>query len=293
MPRPRLRWTTTWISRWPAWSVKPISADGSDSTWSATQEVVPQHSRSSLAGRTECRASPFWSPLGRATGICSPAEVAVWRAYYRLESLPPDEFIRGFMRLNVKQGVELPPPPTGDPPPWMAKRPGGISAFMETFRTYDLDRDALARFDRPVYFALGGLSNPDQFGEIALRLAGVFPDFQLEVFEERHHFDPPHRIEPERLADSLRALWSRAGAGRPMGSNHPAFSLRWIAAGTCSSGGVRGEVEEGAQAHARAPSLCAEFSSPRRRCRKESRLTGEPSGTTRAPSGSHRSPRSR
>ena len=41
----------------------------------------------------------------------------------------------------------------GDPPAWMAKRPGGIRAFMETFRTYDLDRAALARFDRPVYFA--------------------------------------------------------------------------------------------------------------------------------------------
>ena len=38
----------------------------------------------------------------------SPAEVAVWRAYDRLESLPPDEFIRGFMRLNVRPRVELP-----------------------------------------------------------------------------------------------------------------------------------------------------------------------------------------
>jgi pimeloyl-ACP methyl ester carboxylesterase len=140
----------------------------------------------------------------------SPAEVSVWRAYDRIEGLPPDEFMRAFIRLNVMPGVEPPPPPTGAAPPWMAKRPSGIGAFMKTFRTYDLDRDALARFDRPVYFALGGLSNPDQFGEIATRLAGVFPDFQLEVFEDRHHFDPPHRMEPERLADSLKALWSRA-----------------------------------------------------------------------------------
>lgn len=112
--------------------------------------------------------------------------------------------------MNVKPGVELPPPPSGEPPPWMAKRPGGIRAFTNTFATYDLERDALARFDRPVYFALGGLSNPDQYREIATRLAGVFPDFQLEVFEERHHFDPPHRIEPERLAASLQSLWRRA-----------------------------------------------------------------------------------
>ena len=47
----------------------------------------------------------------------------------------------------------------------------GIRAFMRTFRTYDLDRGAPARFDRPVYFALGGLSNPDQFAAIATRLS--------------------------------------------------------------------------------------------------------------------------
>jgi pimeloyl-ACP methyl ester carboxylesterase len=143
----------------------------------------------------------------------SPAEQALWREYDRLQALPPDQFMRAFMRLNVKPGVALPPPPPGDPPPWMAKRPGGIRAFMKTFETYELDRDALVRLDRPVYFALGGLSNPDQFGAVATRLSRVFPDFELEVFEERHHFDPPHRIEPERLADSLKALWRRADRG--------------------------------------------------------------------------------
>jgi pimeloyl-ACP methyl ester carboxylesterase len=149
---------------------------------------------------------PAWA--GR-WDLSSP-EQALWSEYDRLEALPPGEFMRTFMRLNVKPGVELPPPPAGDPPPWMAKRPGGIRAFMRTFRTYELDQDALARFDRPVYYALGGLSNPDQFGAIATRLSRVFPDFELETFEERHHFDPPHRVEPERLADSLKALWRRA-----------------------------------------------------------------------------------
>jgi pimeloyl-ACP methyl ester carboxylesterase len=139
----------------------------------------------------------------------SPAERTLWSEYDRLEALPPDRFMRAFMELNVRPGVELPPPPSGDPPPWMAKRPGGIGAFMKTFRTYDLARSELARFDGPVYYALGGLSNPNQFGEIAARLERVFPDFQLDVFESRHHFDPPHRVEPERLADSLRALWRR------------------------------------------------------------------------------------
>ena len=40
----------------------------------------------------------------------SPAEQSVWREYDRLEVLPPDEFMRAFMRLNVRPGVEPPPP---------------------------------------------------------------------------------------------------------------------------------------------------------------------------------------
>ena len=46
-------------------------------------------------------------------------------------------------------------------------------------------------------------------------LSRVFvPDFHLEVFPKRHHFDPPHRIEPEGLAELLRRHWEQAEAGR-------------------------------------------------------------------------------
>jgi pimeloyl-ACP methyl ester carboxylesterase len=140
----------------------------------------------------------------------SPAEKAIWLEYDRLEGLPAEQFMPTFMRLGLKPGVPLPAPPPGDPPPWMAKRPAGILAIQRAFKLGEIDRQALRRFDRPVYFALGGLSNPDHYGEIAKRLSGVFPDFELEVFEERHHFDPPHRIEPERLATSLEKFWRRA-----------------------------------------------------------------------------------
>jgi hypothetical protein len=101
----------------------------------------------------------------------------------------------------------------------MAKRPAGIKAFLRTFRSYDLDRARLAAFRPPVFCALGGLSNPDDYGEIASRLARVFfPDFHLEVFPKRHHFDPPHRMEPVRLAELLRRHWEQAernAAARP------------------------------------------------------------------------------
>ena len=138
------------------------------------------------------------------------AEEAVWREFERIMALPPEEMMAAFVRSNLGPGVEPPPPPPGPPPPWMAKRPAGLNAFIQTFNAGELDLDALRRIQAPVYFALGGLSNPDHYEKIAERLAGVFPNFTLEVFEERHHFDPPHRAEPERLAASLRELWARA-----------------------------------------------------------------------------------
>jgi pimeloyl-ACP methyl ester carboxylesterase len=145
----------------------------------------------------------------------SEAERAQSREFEQLDAMSPDEFMAAFVRLQLRPGVAPPAPASGPPPLWMAKRPAGIRAFMRTFRSYDLDRESLRRFGRPVYYALGGLSNPAQYAEIAERLARVFDDFTLEVFEERHHFDPPHRIEPGRLARSLRTHWKRAEAVRP------------------------------------------------------------------------------
>ncbi|HEX2496544.1 MAG TPA: alpha/beta hydrolase [Gaiellaceae bacterium] len=149
-------------------------------------------------------------PAWAGTWDLSPAEQAAWLEHDRLAELPDDEFMPAFMRFGVRPEATLPPPPSGDPPPWLAKRPAGIRALERAFRDGAIDREALRRFDRPVYFALGALSNPDQYEEIARRLSGVFRDFELEVFEERHHFDPPHRIEPERLARALETLWRRA-----------------------------------------------------------------------------------
>jgi hypothetical protein len=93
----------------------------------------------------------------------------------------------------------------------MATRPAGLRAFITAFSSSTLDLDRLRVFERPVYFALGGRSNPDYYGRMANRAREIFPDLTLDVFEQRHHFDPPHRIEPERTARALRAHWARAG----------------------------------------------------------------------------------
>ena len=81
----------------------------------------------------------------------------------------------------------------------MAKRPAGLRALITAFDNGELDLDALRAFHGPVYFGVGGRSNPDYFARMAERLAVIFPDFTIETFPERHHFDPPHRIEPEIL----------------------------------------------------------------------------------------------
>ncbi len=140
----------------------------------------------------------------------SPEHHRFWEAQAELTTRPDEDFMAEFMKTALAPDVPLPPPPVGDPPPWMAVRPAGFQALVSAFMAHDLDRTALARFTQPVYFAVGGLSNTDQYAEIADRLGRVFPDFRLELFPDRHHFDPPHRAEPQTVARSLLALWDRA-----------------------------------------------------------------------------------
>ena len=140
----------------------------------------------------------------------SPEEQVVWGEFDRIATLPSTEMMPAFVAVQLAPGVQAPPPPPGPPPPWMANRPAGLRAFLETFRSSTLDLDCLRAFEQPVYFALGGRSNPHYYGRMAERARAIFPNFTLDVFDERHHFDPPHRIEPERTARALRTHWARA-----------------------------------------------------------------------------------
>lgn len=127
--------------------------------------------------------------------------------------LPGPEAMAHFVKLNLREGVEPTPPPPGGPPPWMASRPAAIRAIGPAFHAHQLDPDDLRKLKCPVLYLLGSLSNPDLYEERAMRAAGLFTDFTMEVFEGRHHFDPPHRAEPGRVADMLRAHWRRAEKG--------------------------------------------------------------------------------
>jgi pimeloyl-ACP methyl ester carboxylesterase len=144
----------------------------------------------------------------------SPEEAAVFDRFRGLKMLPTAELMRAFISVQLAPGIDPPPPQPGPPPSWMPSRLRGIGGFIRAFDAFEPDLDALRAFDRPVYFALGGRGNPDLYARMADRLAGVFPDFTVDRFEGRHHFDPPHRAEPARLATALRILWGRADQRR-------------------------------------------------------------------------------
>jgi hypothetical protein len=86
-----------------------------------------------------------------------------------------------------------------------------LSPIITTFRSSSLDLNRLRAFTQPVLFALGGRSNPDYYGRMAVRAGAIFSNLTVTLFEQRHHFDPPHRIEPERTARVLRVPWGRVG----------------------------------------------------------------------------------
>jgi pimeloyl-ACP methyl ester carboxylesterase len=148
-------------------------------------------------------------PAFAGWGRMSAEERSHMERFQALAGLPDDEMMPAFQRLQLAPGVPLVPPPPGPPPPWMAKRPAGLRAVLRAFFSSDMDLNALARLEQPVYYALGGRSHPDYYARMVGRLGAVIPDFTVELFPERHHFDPPHRAEPARLAASLRSFWSR------------------------------------------------------------------------------------
>jgi pimeloyl-ACP methyl ester carboxylesterase len=144
-------------------------------------------------------------------GDLTPEDAQDWADLNRLMTFPPAEQMQAFMRWQMRPGVEPPvfPQPAGPAPAWMAKRPAGLQAISRAFNTYILDQQRFRLMDRLVYYALGSLST--RFYErAARRLSGLFPNMQVEEYEGRSHFDPPHRAEAERFARALRLLWARS-----------------------------------------------------------------------------------
>jgi pimeloyl-ACP methyl ester carboxylesterase len=156
-------------------------------------------------------AEPAWAGVEGRT----PEEEAATDRVLTTIDLPPDEMLPAFTRAQLADGVEPPPSPPGPPPPWMASRPPGTRAIATAFQRFVFPAADMQAFERPVLFVLGGLSNPAYYRRMAERLATSFSDLRLEVFDGRHHFDPPHRAEPERYARLLEDHWRRAETQSP------------------------------------------------------------------------------
>jgi pimeloyl-ACP methyl ester carboxylesterase len=129
-----------------------------------------------------------------------------WPEFDEALLLPPGESTAAFMRLQVADDVILPPSPAGNPPPWMAKRPAGIRAFVGALRRHRVQPAEYARFASPVYFSRGSRTH-SRWEAMQTRLAGLFPDFTGEVFEGLHHLNTSHQAEPDRVAATLTSFW--------------------------------------------------------------------------------------
>ena len=163
-----------------------------------------------LAHGNRLRSLALIEPAWIGNAGWTPEEIRYWAEEERASALPGPDFMRDFMRTGLRPGVPL-PQPQGPTPDWMAKRPAGLRAFMAAFKGGDLDHSRLRHFSRPVYVAYGDQSAVVE--EIkAKRLAGIFPDCRVEVYEGTHHFAPPQRLRPGRFAASLREVWARGDA---------------------------------------------------------------------------------
>jgi pimeloyl-ACP methyl ester carboxylesterase len=125
-----------------------------------------------------------------------------------LAGLAGPDFMRAFVGLQVRSGVEV-PPPAGPPPPWMRSRPAGIAAMMAAFREHRFDRAQLRNCEFPVFLGYGDLTG-EQVEVQAAVLARLLPDIHVRRFSGVHHFVPPQQVYTPEHIRALRGLWARA-----------------------------------------------------------------------------------
>jgi pimeloyl-ACP methyl ester carboxylesterase len=173
----------------------------------------------------------------------APQERALRREFDRLDALPPAEMMAAFVAIQLAPGVTPPPPPPGAPPPWMASRPAGLRALMTAFGSSTLDLDSLRTFMQPVYFALGGRSNPDYYARIAGRAAAIFRRLHARGLRAAPSFRPAtsgrartHCPSPAASVGASRRLTEDGSAakpaeiGQPPAGGHASAAARRVAA---------------------------------------------------------------
>jgi pimeloyl-ACP methyl ester carboxylesterase len=130
------------------------------------------------------------------------------RLQSELDGKSGPEFMRTFMTLQVKDGVQL-TPPAGPPPPWMQTRPAGLAAMMAAFGRHQFDRQDLRRCLFPVFLCYGDLTGAHEAIRAGI-LARLLPDVHVRRFDGIHHFVPPEEIYSPEHVEDLRRHWNRA-----------------------------------------------------------------------------------
>ena len=125
-----------------------------------------------------------------------------------LMGLNGPEFMHAFVGLQLRPGVDV-PPPAGPPPAWMRNRPAGIAAMMAALAEYRVDRARLRECRFPVFIGYGDLTGEHEEVRAGI-LARLLPDLHIRRFSGIHHFVPPEQIYSADHVRALRDLWARA-----------------------------------------------------------------------------------
>jgi len=125
-----------------------------------------------------------------------------------LAGLSGPDFMRAFVSLQVRPGVEL-SQPAGPVPPWMRKRPAGLAAMLAAFGEHRFDREWLRECNFPVLYGYGDLTGEQEEVKTGV-LARLLPDVQVRRFTGVHHFVAPEQIYTAEHVQALRDLWARS-----------------------------------------------------------------------------------
>ena len=129
-----------------------------------------------------------------------------WQRMHAELDGPADQAVQAFARLQVADGVELPPPPD-PPPPWLAQRPEGLAVFARALRAAPPATEGLDAYRGAVLW-LGGDGSAPHYLEVRDRLAARLPQLRSRVFEGTHHLASAGVLRPSEYAEELRALWA-------------------------------------------------------------------------------------
>jgi len=90
----------------------------------------------------------------------------------------------------------------------MGKRPAGLAAMLNAFRSYEFDRSQLRNCNFPVFYGYG--AHTTEVVELqAEALGGLLPDVRIKRFAGMHHFVALKQIYTAEHIRALRELWGR------------------------------------------------------------------------------------